>query len=66
MNMKYGLVLIVVGLTWSLYLLGQLAMVSAIGLSSILWMVFAVSCAMGSRTEREGDIIGIITERDLL
>ncbi len=66
MDLKYGAIIIVAGLTWLLYLVGQLAIVSAVGLSSILWMMFAISCALGSKTENESEIIVIATERDIL
>ena len=66
MDLKYGAIVIVAGLTWFMYLVGQLAIVSAVGLSSILWMVLAFSCALGSKTENESEIIVIATERDIL
>ncbi|MFW9920310.1 MAG: hypothetical protein ACFFED_11970 [Candidatus Thorarchaeota archaeon] len=65
MDLKHGAIIIAAGLTWSLYLLGQIAISSAVGLSTILWMVFAVSCTLGSKNENEQSI-NAIAERDIL
>ena len=66
MDLKNGVVVIVAGFVWLMYLFDQIAVMSAIGLSSILWLIVAINCAMVGNAENEADVLLVASERDLM
>ncbi len=66
MNLKNIAVVIVGCFTWFMYLLGQIAIISALGLSSILWMIVAINCAIVGNVENETEAVMITSERDIM
>ena len=66
MNLRYVAILVLAILTWAMVPLGNLAFISAIGVSTILWMLVAMSCVFENieRSNREHALV--YRERDIL
>jgi hypothetical protein len=66
MDLKVGILAIAVVAIWLCCILAQVMLISAIGITAILWMAFAASCALGTANDDETVIVGFVPERDIL
>ena len=66
MNLRYVAIMILASLTWAMVALGILAFISAISVSTILWMIVALNCVFESADRFNREQIEFYRERDIL
>jgi hypothetical protein len=66
MDLKLGILAIAAVAVWLCCIMAQVVLIFAFGITAILWMAFAASCALGTVNEDETVIVGFVPERDIL
>lgn len=66
MDLKNGILVIAAIAVWVCCITAQITLISALGMTAILWMAFAASCVLGIVNEDQNVILDFMTERDIL
>ncbi len=66
MDLKDRILVIAAVAVWLCCIMAQVTLISALGVTAILWMAFAARCVLGTVNEDENVVVGLMNERDIL